>query len=295
MEADRLPASKRCWARASGMEKNEVLHAMLDRNGLGLEIGPQARGVAPRREGFNVKNLDYISAPELRALHASNEALDKSMIEDVDYVSGGRPLGQVVPERGHFDWVIASHVIEHIPDFVGFLKDCEAIMKPEGKLVLAVPDMRLIFDAFRPLTSLGEVMDIHHRKPDRHAPGKILDYWAYVVNRDGHSIIWNPGDHGPLNLIHPIPEARRQYDAARASETYIDTHAWMFTPSSFRLLVNDIHEMGETGLREAEFSLPVPPKTYPEFYISLSRSGHGSGMSRTDLMRRTIWESREVY
>ena len=31
------------------------------------------------------------------------------------------------------------HVIEHMPDLFGFMRDCEALLKPNGVLTLAIP------------------------------------------------------------------------------------------------------------------------------------------------------------
>jgi SAM-dependent methyltransferase len=276
------------------MSRLELLRSMFDNSGLGVEIGPQARGIAPRRDGFNVRIVDYIPAGTLREMHAGTPEIDIAAIEEVDYVSGGAPLGEVIAERGYFDYVIASHVIEHVPDLVGFLKDCQSLLKTNGKLVLAVPDKRLCFDVFRPLTSIGESLDLHLRGITRHPPGKILDYWAYAAHRDGQWIVWNPGYDGPLKLAHPIATAKEQFEGAVRAEHYVDTHAWVFTPSSFRLLVSDLYEMGEVALRECVFQLPTAPDYYPEFYISLSQSAPGHGLSRNDLMLSILEECRSV-
>ncbi|MGO8973334.1 MAG: class I SAM-dependent methyltransferase [Steroidobacteraceae bacterium] len=137
--------------------KEAILKSYFDTSGFGIEIGPQARGLVPKRAGYNVKIADWCSAQHLRELYKSDPAVDETKIEDVDYVTGGKSLAEAVPERGVFDFIIASHVIEHIPDLVQFLKDCEGLLRPSGRLVLAVPDKRFQFDVFRPLTWLGDL------------------------------------------------------------------------------------------------------------------------------------------
>ncbi|MEX3900116.1 methyltransferase domain-containing protein [Paraburkholderia sp. BR10954] len=49
-----------------------------------------------------------------------------------------------------FDYVIASHVIEHVLDLVGWVHSLLAALKHAGRIVLAVPDRRYTFDYVRP-------------------------------------------------------------------------------------------------------------------------------------------------
>src|SRR6476620_5084784 len=46
-------------------ERREKALVMIDRNGLGLEVGPSYSPIAPKKAGFNVHILDHASAEEL--------------------------------------------------------------------------------------------------------------------------------------------------------------------------------------------------------------------------------------
>ncbi|MGO8973333.1 MAG: hypothetical protein ACLQNV_07370 [Steroidobacteraceae bacterium] len=70
---------------------------------------------------------------------------------------------------------------------------------------------------------------------------------------------------------------------------YIDTHGWTFVPASFRLLMNDLMELGELNLREALFEA-MPP----EFFIALSKTATGCPLSRRNLAQLILEESRIV-
>ena len=87
----------------------------------------------------------------------ANVAIDR--IEEVDYIWRGERLDELVQSRHCYDWVIASHVIEHVPDIVSFLIGSEQVLKPGGVLSLVIPDKRLCFDHFRPLSTTGEMLD----------------------------------------------------------------------------------------------------------------------------------------
>lgn len=51
-------------------------------------------------------------------------------------------LEQAPLETGSFDAIVASHVIEHVPDPVGMLERMRSLMTEDGVLVLALPNSR---------------------------------------------------------------------------------------------------------------------------------------------------------
>jgi hypothetical protein len=68
-------------------------------------------------------------------------------------------------------------------------------------------------------------------------------------------------------------------DSARSGETNPDVHAWCFVPSSFRLIMHDLHALGFTPLRELDFQ----PTIGCEFFVTLSRKGKGPDRSRLQM------------
>ncbi|MDQ2101842.1 class I SAM-dependent methyltransferase [Azospirillum isscasi] len=267
------------------MDRNATIRSMINTNGYGLEIGASYNPVLPKKDGYNVHIADYAGHAYLRELHSSSS----DNIEDVDYITHGGPVSAAVGEVNCFDYIVASHMIEHCTDFIGFLKDCETLLKPDGALVLVVPDKRNCFDVFQSLSSVGEMLDIHLKQPKKHESGKHFDHMAYAAGRNGH-IVWPHGCPVDLGFIHTLPEAISAFHQAEASDEYRDCHSWRFTPSSFRLVINDLHEIGSIKLKEKSFR----EGNGPEFYVSLSFDGGGSPLTRIDLAKNITREIAEV-
>jgi hypothetical protein len=262
------------------------LRTMFNVDGIGLEIGPLHSPVAPKREGFRVEVLDHATAAGLRAKYAADPHVDTAAIEEVDFVSDGRPLHEVVGTGRVYDWIIASHIIEHLTDPIGFLRDCEALLRPGGRLVLAVPDRRKCFDALRPVSTLGALLDAQAEKRSRHRPGALFDSAAYSARLAG-SHAWSDYDSGTPDLVGNAAEGMALFQQGQAGATYIDAHGWVFTPASFRLLLLDLLALGRTGLREASF-LPSPGC---EFFVALATDGVGCPLDRSELARAMLAEA----
>jgi SAM-dependent methyltransferase len=271
------------------MERKQLLLSLFDLSGVGLEIGPGFDPLVPKSSGRRIETVDHASAAELREKYRNAASVDISRIEEVDYVWDGRPLADIIKKKAYYDYIVASHVIEHTPDMLGFLQDCQALLKEDGVLVLAVPDKRRCFDVFQSLTSTGMVLQAHLDHRTRHAPGQMFDFIAYNGLRDGKSG-WTFDADGALTFAHSLDFARYGFDQAVSSSTYVDAHAWRFTPSSFRLILNDLHECGHLTLREAFFA----ESDTLEFYVSLSQRGPGCPFDRLTLARMTLVEQQEI-
>ncbi len=267
------------------MTRNEMIRSFVNTAGLGLEVGPSFSPVFPKSAGYNVHTLDHASAEELRAKYAS-AGVDIDAIEKVDYVSDGRPIHELVPGRHCYDYIAASHVIEHTTDFVGFFESCQKLLKNTGVVILAVPDKRYCFDAFQVATSTGDVMQAHYERRSRPAPARVFDFFANYSRRDGQDI-WHSESAGPAQLLGNLENAKSQFDKSLIpGGEYIDVHGWRFTPASFRLLMHDLNSLGVLSIKESGL---YQNGTF-EFLIALSPTGAGSGLTRFELIRQAIQE-----
>lgn len=262
------------------MHRNDKIFAALRRDGFGLEIGPSYNPVAPKKAGFHVETVDHLDRAGLVEKYGAH-GVDVSGIEDVDHVWQGQPLSELIGETGRYDWIIASHVIEHVPDVIGFLEECRKLLKPDGVLSLAIPDKRYCFDHFRPVSTTGDVIQASLEKRTRHPPGWVFDHFSSASKLDD-AITWIGGAKGTLKLVHSFPEAKQLYDWSLTPDApYIDIHAWRFTPSSFRLIMHDLGELGLLGLAESRFF----DTTGCEFYVSLSPGAPSPRVDRLQLLK----------
>lgn len=221
--------------------KDKVLFE-LDKNGLGLEIGPSHNPIASKKSGYNVHILDHLDAEGLRKKYAGHQ-VNLENIEEVDFVWSGQSLTELIGKSSYYDWIIASHVIEHVPDLVSFLQQCEDLLKPDAKLSLVVPDKRCCFDHFNPLSLTGSFLDAFQDRRTRPSPGQVFDHFSNASKCDDQ-IAWSAAIKGRLELVHSFEQAGEVWRRAGTSDDYFDVHCWRFTPESFRLVITDLNALG---------------------------------------------------
>ena len=72
------------------------------------------------------------------------------------------------------------------------------------------------------------------------------------------------------------------------SGIFVDIHAWFFTPSSFRLIIQDLNEMESINMGEAAFHSTEGF----EFFVSLKKGLKTQGNDRLSLLRSIDAEIR---
>lgn len=233
-----------------------------------LEIGPYT-APAFRQPEHNVRYLDAFSTEELR-IKAAAVGLDASGVPKIDYVWRGESYINLVRER--MDAVFSSHNIEHQPDLIRHLREIGNILNHGGYAFLIIPDRRYCFDHFLPDTTIADVFGSYCAGQTRHNAASIFEHRMLTTHNDA-ARHWN-GDHGAAPLANgATPDVlamiRETFKRIEDSRGYIDTHAWQFTPSSFRLIVDIL-----CRLQLIPFQMV---KTYPtlrndfEFYVVLRR------------------------
>ena len=270
--------------------RNQIIATLFSPSGRGLEIGPSYNPIVPKRSGADVEILDQVDQAGLVEKYRDHRNIDVRRIEPVDHVCGdGRSMADVIGKTGCYDYIVASHVIEHAPNLVGFLNDCDLLLNEGGVLLLVVPDKRYCFDMLRPVSSTGDVLQAFWDKRTRHARGTVFDHFAYAARRGGQ-IAWSSAERAGIGIMHTFEEAIFRSNQAGESGCYVDCHAWRFTPASFRLIVRDLNEIGLLRLKERGFR----GTEGCEFFVTLSRAGQGPKHDRLELAQMALHEAARV-
>lgn len=209
----------------------------------GLEISPNFAPLVVRGEAKMVY-CDRLSTAELQSREKDNQgrlALGVE-VEEMDFVwEDGKALDSYFDADETFDFVVSSHVMEHVPNFLGFLAQQFRVCKVDGVVCFVLPDVRLTGEYFRPLTTPGQLIEALVLNRDKPSPGMVYEA-TY------HNFHWTGLEN--LKAKHVL-ETKRGYTTATAAEfawksvdQYIDVHCWSFTYSTFRDVLTEVRDAG---------------------------------------------------
>ncbi|WP_157235534.1 methyltransferase domain-containing protein [Methylosinus sp. LW4] len=124
----------------------------------GLEIGACDLPSIPKYLGA-CEFADFRTAEEMIELWK----LSPETVVPVTYLLNREDLVSSQVDK-RFDYVIACHVIEHIPNPIGYIQDLQKLLDPRegGIIILAVPDKRHTADVSRSSTRLEHLLMDHH-------------------------------------------------------------------------------------------------------------------------------------
>lgn len=231
----------------------------------GLEIGPLDAPVVTNDHG-NIKYLDCVSYNELVRRHSKRRNADKFVA--LDYVVSSDSDFRVIDEK--FDYVIACHVIEHVPDMIGWLNRVKELLHDSGWLFLAVPDKRYTFDILRPETTLSHILNDHFRSVRSPELEHVFEHIFFKRDVSAREM-WEGTCHE--KLARPRYSIQEAFDlAARMvrDDGYVDVHCHVFTSQSFRDILSGAIDLGLTALRIDSYQEATFP--YNEFLITLKSS-----------------------
>lgn len=178
--------------------------------GKGLEIGALHR---PFDLDAHVTYLDYEKTASLKRDYKNDPRVGDIRQVQVVWKENRYPFF----DDGAFDFVINSHVLEHVCNPGRAIEEWLRIIAPGGTLYMVVPDKNYTFDKPRAITSIKHLMEEFHSNTQLISRAHYEDY---VRNREG-------GKTGP--------EAEAVIDAAFERQSSIHVHT--FTKDSLRQFI----------------------------------------------------------
>lgn len=158
---------------------------------------------------------------------------------------------------GSADFIYSSHFLEHLHrhEVVAILKECFRVLKPSGRIRVALPDL----DTF---------VAMYQGRDKTPFPGADTQDAVPVTTADLFVALFYPHD---LNLC--TPPSRIQ----RFQERFLHRHKWMYTAESFAALLRHVgfQKVERKGYRESVCADVQRLDVLPEvsFYLEAEKTG----------------------
>jgi SAM-dependent methyltransferase len=252
--------------------------------GSGLEIGALHAPLLTKPE-HDVLYVDYATTDALRAVQW-DAAVDRDALVEVDIVWGEVPLSAALGRK--VDFIAASHVIEHVPDLIGWLAELHAVLRPGGVLGLAVPDKRFTFDALRKESAVAEAVEAYVLGYRRPSLRQVFDVAALGVAVDIDQAWRGEFDPGSARaeVLGRLGPALTLVGRLHERPRYRDAHCWVFTPASFLDLAEELAVLGLFPFRIEAFH-PTEPRQ-DEFHVRLTALAADDGEAAAASIRAAM-------
>lgn len=260
--------------------RQRALDAVTPRGRLGVELGPLNRPLI-RREDGEVLYADHRSTGDLRRKYADHDHVsgpDAAPIVEVDLVLEHQSLAEALGPRAPVDYIVASHVMEHIADPVGWLNDLAAVLREDGVVFLAVPDKRFTFDFRRPTSTAADLVAHHLAAARVPSPAQVFAHVGLAATVDAGAI-WAGRGHDPRPMFpDQLANALRHARGVAEAGHYFDVHCTVYTPVSFLAVFRDLIELGLVPFEIARID-PTAHRTV-EFFVTLRKRADASPAER---------------
>ena len=193
------------------------------RHSTGLEIGACDLPTVPKDLG-KCNYADFRSSEEMIEMWG----LSADKVCKVDYVlSRDQSASTQISDK--FDYIIACHVLEHVPDVITYINDLKALLKPSvNKIIfLAIPDKRATLDSTRPSTTVEHLLANHFHKVRHPSFEHILEFHRHWIGHENGS--------KPL----PLREAY-EYASETVRSSSADAHCNVWEGEEFRAQIQEL-------------------------------------------------------
>lgn len=249
-----------------GLREKKITSA-LNLGGKGIEYGPLNRAILSKKY-YNISYVDYADRASLSAHYGNNPDVDVSLIPEIDIVTGGKLISEFLPEES-IDYVVASHVMEHVPDLLGWLESNLRVLKLGGRIAVAFPDKRYCFDLKRKNSTISDVMAAYLERRTKPSFQQICDHFWNVSKAKAVDCWKESTTPDNAEYIHDRKTIVDTLRKMEAREDYIDCHCWVFPDFKFLETMNEIRSITNAGFEVVSF-YPTQKNTL-EFYVTFEK------------------------
>ena len=249
-------------------DRRKVILEHCNLSGEGLEYGPLHRLIVDRSHP-GIRYVDYADRDTLINHYMGNKNVDPARIPSIDIVTGGKLITNFI-EAGTIEYVVASHVVEHVPDLLGWLEANLRVCKTGGVISIVYPDKRYTFDIKRRNSTFSDLLAAYLERRERPTLSQLadqicnackvtpIDAWARRVNSAN------------AEYINSRESAIKRLRDLAGKPHYTDCHCWVFDDRGF------VETLGEVIVQlgfPAEICAFTPtPRNSNEFYLSLRKT-----------------------
>jgi SAM-dependent methyltransferase len=240
-------------------------------NGVGLEVAPNWAPIVTKAES-DVLYCDYLTYDELVSRELTNIGrINHGLwVQRLDFVwEAGKALEACAPPGAKFDYIVSSHVLEHVPDFLGYLYQMRTVLRDSGVIAFALPDIRGSGEYFRRASSVGELLNAYLTAQQKPSPAQTYDWYQnFFLFRNV------PLEGETLSGVERgvAKDADCLALAERAVAEYMDVHCWAFSKSTFADTIGELKSIGlfDFDIEALDSSAPTATGHGSEFYVKLS-------------------------
>jgi SAM-dependent methyltransferase len=143
----------------------------------GLEIGGPSAVFTPDMPNAYVPAIYALAASVDNSNFASNTTWSKgeagrtfqylpSAEPGMQYIHDATDLSSIADNA--YDFLLASHILEHVANPLGALEEFRRVLKPRGHILVLVPNRTYTFDHHRPFTTFEHLEEDRAANRDEH-------------------------------------------------------------------------------------------------------------------------------
>lgn len=183
--------------------------------GVGIDVGPFDKPFIkdPAKINIEVKYVDHLTCEELKKMFPEIENLNPVPL---DYICDISKEGFIFAQDESYDFIILSHIVEHVANPFFLIKESYRILKEGGVLYISTPDCRFSNDVGRLKTTFKELENLFKDDIREISDDYVL---AYLKSPVISKIPW-------VNEIlnNPLLITKEVYDNERKRSFHV--HVW---------------------------------------------------------------------